>query len=89
MSKLDHITQSPHSHEFLVEPDGKLRHVRTGELVACFEVTGKLLNGKRFAQMYNGDKAGFQAMQLVPLHEGKRMARLTNGQPIEVKIKVN
>lgn len=87
--KLEDRYDKPSKHEFLVNPDKTLTHVRSGVKVACFEVTGTNTRGKRFSQMFNGDQLGFMSMQMINLFNGTRWARLTNGHRIKLNFTVN
>lgn len=79
----------PTQHEFIVQADKTLIHVRSGKTVSAFIVTGEKTNGKKFRMVFAGDAQGFHAMQGINLYNGNRWAQFTDNTRLRINITRN
>lgn len=89
MSKPYDSYDKPTTHEFIVQPDKTLIHVRSGKTVACFFLTGERRDGKKFRMQFAGDSSGFLHMQGINLYNGNRWAKFTDGSRLRINITRN
>lgn len=71
----------------LIQKDNNLIHVRSGELVSCFEVVGKSFRGATRAYVLAGTIEGFQAIPRLGIREATHHIRLVTGERIPFNLR--
>jgi hypothetical protein len=73
------------SHEFMVDEQGQMRHIRSGIRVAQFELTGNRPNGKPVLMKFQPNQAGWTGFWLAGLVNESRWARLANLERVPIE----